>query len=140
MLLTRAGAPGLREALADAIDRLGGEERIVQEVAETQTVVGLVAAGVGVSLVPESVRALVRAGRHLPPAGRRGAEGPAHDGLARRGRLSRCWPRSWRWRARRPPPKEREVDGGRRDIDVTSATGRRDMSGTDARWGATKSS
>ena len=62
VLLTRAGAPGLREALADAIDKLGGEERIVQEAAEMQTVVGLVAAGVGVSLVPESVRALARAG------------------------------------------------------------------------------
>jgi DNA-binding transcriptional LysR family regulator len=62
VLLTRAGAPGLREALAPAIDRLGGEERIVQEVTETQTVVGLVAAGVGVSLVPESMRALERAG------------------------------------------------------------------------------
>ena len=62
VLLTRASAPGLREALADAIDRLGGEERIVQEVAETQTVVGLVAAGVGVSLVPDSVRALGRPG------------------------------------------------------------------------------
>ena len=30
----------------------------MQEVAETQTVIGLVAAGVGVSLVPESMRAL----------------------------------------------------------------------------------
>jgi DNA-binding transcriptional LysR family regulator len=62
VLLTRAGAPGFREALADAIERLGGEERIVQEVAEMQTVVGLVAAGAGVSIVPQSVRALGRPG------------------------------------------------------------------------------
>lgn len=62
VLLTRAGSPGLRAALADALAELGGEERIAQEVAEMQTVIGLVAAGVGLSLVPESVRALVRHG------------------------------------------------------------------------------
>lgn len=62
VLLTPAGSPGLSAALAPSISRLGGEERIVQEVAEMQTVIGLVAAGVGVSLVPESVRALVRHG------------------------------------------------------------------------------
>ena len=62
VLLTRAGAPGVREALEETIERLGGEERIVQEVAEMQTVVGLVAAGIGVSLVPQSVRALDRPG------------------------------------------------------------------------------
>ncbi len=81
VLLTRAGAPGLREALAEAIERLGGEERIVQEVAETQTVVGLVAAGVGVSLVPESVRALVRAGVTYRPL----------DGEAPKVRLTMAW-------------------------------------------------
>ena len=62
VLLTPAGSPGLRAALATSIAQLGGEERIVQEVAEMQTVIGLVAAGVGISLVPESVRALVRHG------------------------------------------------------------------------------
>ena len=62
VLLTPAGSPGLRESLADAIEQLGGEDRIVQEVAEMQTVIGLVAAGVGISLVPESVRALARHG------------------------------------------------------------------------------
>ena len=62
VLLTPAGSPGLRAALASSIAQLGGEERIIQEVAEMQTVIGLVAAGVGISLVPESVRALVRHG------------------------------------------------------------------------------
>jgi DNA-binding transcriptional LysR family regulator len=81
VLLTRAGAPGLREALADAIDKLGGEERIVQEAAEMQTVVGLVAAGVGVSLVPESVRALARAGVTYRPL----------DGYAPKVRLAMAW-------------------------------------------------
>jgi DNA-binding transcriptional LysR family regulator len=70
VLLTRAGSPGLRDALAGAIEQLGGEEQIAQEVAEMQTVIGLVAAGVGISLVPESVRALVRHGvTYRPLAG-----------------------------------------------------------------------
>ena len=44
----RAGvARAARARCAGAIDRLGGEDRIVQEVAEMQTVIGLVAAGVG---------------------------------------------------------------------------------------------
>jgi len=81
VLLTRAGAPGLREALADAIVRLGGEERITQEAAEMQTVVGLVAAGVGISLVPESVRALVRHGVTYRPL----------DGEAPTVRLAMAW-------------------------------------------------
>jgi DNA-binding transcriptional LysR family regulator len=81
VLLTRAGAPGLREALAEAIDRLGGEERVVQEAAEMQTVVGLVAAGAGVSLVPESVRALARAGVTYRPL----------DGYAPKVRLAMAW-------------------------------------------------
>ncbi len=62
VLLTPAGSPGLRAALSGAITELGGEDRIAQEVAEMQTVIGLVAAGVGISLVPESVRALERPG------------------------------------------------------------------------------
>jgi DNA-binding transcriptional LysR family regulator len=62
VLLTRAGSPGLRKTLEQITDQLGGEEIIVQEAAEMQTVIGLVAAGVGLSLVPESVRALARRG------------------------------------------------------------------------------
>jgi DNA-binding transcriptional LysR family regulator len=61
VLMTRAGAPGLRDVLAPIADALG-EEAIVQEVAEMQTLIGLVAAGVGVSLVPGSVSALARSG------------------------------------------------------------------------------
>src|SRR4051812_31292030 len=62
VLLTRTGAPGLRAALQGAIERLGGDEAITQEVSEMQTLIGLVAAGVGISIVPESVRALQRQG------------------------------------------------------------------------------
>jgi DNA-binding transcriptional LysR family regulator len=58
VLLTRAGAPGLRTALEPVTD----EDSIIQEVAEMQTVIGLVAAGVGISLVPESVRGMQRRG------------------------------------------------------------------------------
>ena len=104
-----------------------------------QTVIGLVAAGVGISLVPESVRALVRPGVTYRPL----------DGDAPAVRLEMAWRaadespvlrRSWRRRVRRPPPKEREVDGGQRAIDVATTPGRRDMYRAAARWGATKSS
>ncbi len=59
VLLGREESPGVRDSLATATERLGGE---VQEVREMQTVIGLVRAGVGISLVPESVRALAREG------------------------------------------------------------------------------
>ena len=62
VLLTRVGSPGLRAALAETIDLLGGEDNIVQEASEMHTLIGLVAAGAGISLVPESVRALMRRG------------------------------------------------------------------------------
>jgi DNA-binding transcriptional LysR family regulator len=61
VLLSRREAPGLHESLAAAMAEIGGAP-VVQEVAEMQTVIGLVAAGVGISLVPESVGALHRPG------------------------------------------------------------------------------
>lgn len=57
VLLARREAPGLHESLVRALARAGGAPRVVQEVREMQTVVGLVAAGLGVSLVPASVGA-----------------------------------------------------------------------------------
>lgn len=70
ILLTNGVAPGLRTALQPAIDRLGGDDTVVQEVQEMQTVIGLVAAGIGISLVAESVRELVRVGvTYRPLAG-----------------------------------------------------------------------
>jgi DNA-binding transcriptional LysR family regulator len=59
VLLSRREAPGLHESLAVAMAEIGGVP-VVQEVAEMQTVIGLVAAGVGISLVPASVGALER--------------------------------------------------------------------------------
>jgi DNA-binding transcriptional LysR family regulator len=48
-------------ALHDQIIRaMGCEPRIVQEAVQMQTIVGLVAAGIGVSIVPESVARLRR--------------------------------------------------------------------------------
>jgi DNA-binding transcriptional LysR family regulator len=67
VLLARREAPGLRAA----IDALGAEPHEVQEVAEIRTVLGLVAAGVGVSLVPQAVAGAERSGvRFLALAGR----------------------------------------------------------------------
>jgi DNA-binding transcriptional LysR family regulator len=62
VMLSRTGSPGVRDALETATDRLGGEGQLVQEVTEMQTVIGLVAGGVGFSLVPESVQSLAREG------------------------------------------------------------------------------
>jgi DNA-binding transcriptional LysR family regulator len=61
VLLSRREAPGLRDSIALAVAEAGGTGHVVQEVAEMQTLIGLVAAGLGISFVPESVAA---AGRH----------------------------------------------------------------------------
>ena len=57
VLLSRREAPGLHLSLAEAMAAAGGVPHVVQEAREMQTVVGLVAAGLGVSLVPASVGA-----------------------------------------------------------------------------------
>jgi len=57
VLLARREAPGLHESLGQGMADAGGVPSVVQEVREMQTVVGLVAAGLGVSLVPASVGA-----------------------------------------------------------------------------------
>lgn len=57
VLLARREAPGLHESLGQAMADAGGVPHVVQEAREMQTVVGLVAAGLGVSLVPASVGA-----------------------------------------------------------------------------------
>jgi DNA-binding transcriptional LysR family regulator len=60
ILLARPEAPGLHDAFMLAMARAGTVPRIVQEVAELQTAIGLVAAGAGITLVPASVAALGR--------------------------------------------------------------------------------
>ena len=70
VLFPRGQAPGLHDAITSALATDGRLPRIVQEVAEMQTIVGLVASGMGVSLVPGSVQALARSGvAYRPVAG-----------------------------------------------------------------------
>lgn len=60
VLLSHAAAPGLHDAIVEGMKRVSATPVIAQEAEEMQTVVGLVAAGLGVSVVPASVRALDR--------------------------------------------------------------------------------
>jgi DNA-binding transcriptional LysR family regulator len=62
VLLARREAPGLHASLTRAMADFGVAPREVQEVSELRTVIGLVSAGVGVSLVPASVSTAERAG------------------------------------------------------------------------------
>ncbi|WP_158276647.1 MULTISPECIES: LysR substrate-binding domain-containing protein [Solirubrobacterales] len=58
--LSAAAAPGQHDAIQRALAAEGAAPLVVQEAEGLQTVVGLVASGLGVSLVPASVRALDR--------------------------------------------------------------------------------
>jgi DNA-binding transcriptional LysR family regulator len=58
ILFPRAQAPGFFDQLVSALAATGTTPSIVQEAPEMQTIVGLVAAGLGVSLVPASVSAV----------------------------------------------------------------------------------
>jgi len=60
VLLSRAAAPGQHDAISKALAADGAAPLVVQEAEEMQTIIGLVASGMGVSLVPASVRALDR--------------------------------------------------------------------------------
>jgi DNA-binding transcriptional LysR family regulator len=106
VLLTRTGSPGVRDVLEAATARFGGEDHLVQEAAEVQTVIGLVAGGVGFSLVPDSVRSLTRRGVVYRPI----ADAPSIE-------LALAWRAGDRSpvlaafrevvREHRPPPRER---------------------------------
>jgi DNA-binding transcriptional LysR family regulator len=62
VLFPREQAPGYHDMLVTAVTSAGAPPRIIQQAAETQTIIGLVAAGVGVSLVPSSVQQLALGG------------------------------------------------------------------------------
>jgi DNA-binding transcriptional LysR family regulator len=62
VLLSRREAPGLYGALDAAMSEAGVGPREVQQVSEMRTVLGLVSAGVGVSVVPASVAGGERSG------------------------------------------------------------------------------
>jgi len=60
--VSRAGAPAFHDVLMEACRGAGFVPRIEHEVGEVQTVLGLVAAGLGVALVPASLRHMARPG------------------------------------------------------------------------------
>jgi DNA-binding transcriptional LysR family regulator len=67
VILRRREAPGLFASLAKVMHSAGGMPTDVLEVAEMQTILGLVASGFGVSLVPASVGEAERAGISFRP-------------------------------------------------------------------------
>jgi DNA-binding transcriptional LysR family regulator len=62
VLFPREQAPGYHDLLMTSVTSAGTPPRVIQQAAETQTIIGLVAAGVGVSLVPASVQQLALEG------------------------------------------------------------------------------
>jgi len=62
ILFPRKAAPGLYDSIIGACREAGFSPRIEQEAIEMQTIVSLVAAGMGVTLVPASLARLRRAG------------------------------------------------------------------------------
>jgi DNA-binding transcriptional LysR family regulator len=62
VLLARTESPGVYDSLALTLSELAGNPRAVQEADDMQTLIGLVAAGIGVALVPISVSLLHRPG------------------------------------------------------------------------------
>ncbi len=64
ILVRRHAAPGLYANLIDACRRAGFEPRVVAEVGRMLTNINLVAAGVGISIVPASMRGIRLGGIH----------------------------------------------------------------------------
>ncbi len=70
VMVRRELAPGLYDRIVGFAERAGFALRIGQQAVQMQTVIGLVSAGVGVALVPRSMRGLARPGvvyRDLSP-------------------------------------------------------------------------
>jgi DNA-binding transcriptional LysR family regulator len=63
-------APAFHDLVTGYFAALGGSARIVQEAIQMQTIISLVSSGLGVALVPASLRNLARAGvAYVPLAG-----------------------------------------------------------------------
>lgn len=62
VLFPRSMGPGLYDQILGLCRSAGFSPRVVQEAVRMKTITSLVAAGIGVSLVPESVRHLARPG------------------------------------------------------------------------------
>lgn len=87
VLIPRAKGSGLYDEIIILCHKHGFSPNVIQEANETHTVCGLVAAGIGVSIVPSSVRAL-----HVP--------GIAYRPLQPRATIQRCV--AWRREAHSP--------------------------------------
>ncbi|HLY36210.1 MAG TPA: LysR substrate-binding domain-containing protein [Candidatus Limnocylindria bacterium] len=70
VLFPRAQAPGFHDLLIASLSSAAAPPRVVQYAPEMQTIIGLVAAGIGVSLVPASVQRLALAGVAYRPVAR----------------------------------------------------------------------
>jgi DNA-binding transcriptional LysR family regulator len=62
VLFPRGVAPAFHDLVTGYFTEHGGTARIVQEAIQMQTIISLVSAGLGVALVPASLRNLARAG------------------------------------------------------------------------------
>lgn len=70
ILFPRQVAPAFHDLVTGYYARLGGEAHVVQQAIQMQTIISLVSAGLGIALVPASLRNLARTGvRYLPLAG-----------------------------------------------------------------------
>jgi DNA-binding transcriptional LysR family regulator len=70
VLFPREQAPGFHDLLIDALTGARAAPRVIQYAPEMLTIIGLVAAGTGVSLVPESVQRLALEGVCYRPVSR----------------------------------------------------------------------
>lgn len=70
ILFPKQVAPAFHDLVTGYYTALGGTARIVQEAIQMQTIISLVSSGLGIALVPASLRNLARAGvRYVPLAG-----------------------------------------------------------------------
>lgn len=70
ILFPKQVAPAFHDLVTGYYAALGGAARIVQEAIQMQTIISLVSSGLGIALVPASLRNLARAGvRYVPLAG-----------------------------------------------------------------------
>ncbi|WP_336605072.1 LysR substrate-binding domain-containing protein [Phenylobacterium aquaticum] len=70
IIFPRRSAPAFYDLVTGYFTAHGGQARVTQEAVQMQTIISLVSAGMGLALVPASLRHLARTGvRYLPLAG-----------------------------------------------------------------------
>lgn len=62
IMFPRPTAPALHDLVTDYLSMHGDSPRIAQEAIQMQTIISLVSAGMGIALVPASLRKLARSG------------------------------------------------------------------------------